>query len=73
VLVLDRQTGREVTRIDVGAAQANASFTSDGAMAFVTITGADSLVAIDMSQLAIVARLKVGGQPMDLAPLDGPT
>ncbi len=73
VLVLDRQTGREVTRIDVGAAQANASFTSDGAMAFVTITGADSVVAIDMIQLAVVARFKVGGQPMGLVLLESPT
>ena len=73
VLVLDRQTGREVTRIEVGAAQANASFTSDGAMAFVTITGADSVVAIDMIQLAVVARFKVGGQPMGLVLLESPT
>jgi YVTN family beta-propeller protein len=67
VLVLDRQTGREVTRIDVGAAQANASFTPDGATAFVTVTGADSLVVIDMRQLAVVARLQTGGRPMGLA------
>ncbi len=73
VLVLDRQTGREVTRIEVGAAQANASFTSDGAIAFVTITGADSVVAIDMIQLAVVARFKVGGQPMGLVLLESPT
>ena len=73
VLVLDRQTGREVTRIEVGAPQANASFTSDGAIAFVTITGADSVVAIDMIQLAVVARFKVGGQPMGLVLLESPT
>ena len=73
VLVLDRQTGREVTRIDVGAAQANASFTTDGATAFVTVTGADSVVAIDMIQLAVVARFKVGGQPMGLVLLESPT
>jgi hypothetical protein len=50
-----------------GAAQANASFTADGATAFVTVTGADSVVAIDMIQLA------VGGQPMGLALLESPT
>ncbi len=71
--IVDRQTGREVTRIDVGAAQANASFTTDGATAFVTVSGADSVVAIDMIQLAVVARFKVGGQPMGLALLEGPT
>jgi DNA-binding beta-propeller fold protein YncE len=72
VLVLDRQTGREVTRIDVGAAQANASFTTDGATAFVTVTGGGTVVVIDMHQLAVVGRLAVGGQPMGLALLEGP-
>jgi DNA-binding beta-propeller fold protein YncE len=43
VLVLDRQTGREVKRSEVGAAQANASFTPDGATAFVTIMGAGAI------------------------------
>jgi YVTN family beta-propeller protein len=67
VLVLDRQTGREVSRIDVGAAQANASFTDDGAIAFVTVTGADRLVAIDMDQMVVVDTLSVGRDPMGLA------
>src|SRR5947209_20277186 len=34
VLVLDRQTGREVTRIDVGATTANGSIPAAGATAF---------------------------------------
>jgi YVTN family beta-propeller protein len=67
VMVLDRQTGREVTRIDVGAAQANASFTADGATAFVTVMGADNVAVIDMGQLAVVDSFKVGKQPMGLA------
>lgn len=70
VLVLDRQTGREVTRIDVGAAQANASFTADGATAFVTVMGGDSVAVIDMGQLAVVDTFKVGEKPMGLALLE---
>jgi YVTN family beta-propeller protein len=57
----------EVTRIDVGAAQANASFTADGATAFVTVMGADNVTVIDMGQLAVVDSFKVGKQPMGLA------
>jgi YVTN family beta-propeller protein len=57
----------------VVAGQANASFTADGATVFVTVTRADIVVAIDVSQLAVVARFKVGGQPMGLALLDSPT
>lgn len=72
VLVLDRQTRREVTRIDVGAGQANASFTADGSTAFVTVMGADSVAVIDMAQLAVVDTFKVGKQPMGLALLERP-
>lgn len=72
VLVIDRQTRREVTRIDVGAGQANASFTADGTTAFVSVTSADLVIAIDMRQLAVVDRLTVGGQPMGLVLLERP-
>ncbi len=70
VSVLDRASGRELTRIELGAPQANASFTPDGATAFVTVTGADAVVAIDMASLAVVARIPTGSQPMGLALLE---
>jgi YVTN family beta-propeller protein len=70
VLVLDQATGRAVTRIEVGKPQANASFTPDGATAFVTVTGGDEVVAIDMTHLAVIGRIPTGGQPMGLALLD---
>ena len=70
VLVLDRQTGAEVTRLEVGAPQANASFTPDGQTSFVTVIGADQVAVIDMAQLAVVGRIPTGGQPMGLALLD---
>jgi len=73
VLVLDRQTGREITRIDLGAAQANASFSADGSLAFVTVTGADRLAVIDMEHLVVVDTLEVGRKPMGLALLQGST
>ena len=70
VLVLDRASGKAVTQIDVGKPQANASFTPDGSMAFVTVTGADEVVAIEMATLAVAGRIKTGGQPMGLVLLD---
>jgi DNA-binding beta-propeller fold protein YncE len=70
VLVLDQATGRAVTRIDVGKPQANASFTPDGGTVFVTVTGGDEVVAIDLTQAAIISRLPTGGQPMGLVLLD---
>jgi DNA-binding beta-propeller fold protein YncE len=70
VLVLDRSTGREAGRIEVGAPQANASFTPDGAMAFVTVPGRAEVVAIDMAELAVVGRVGTGEEPMGLVVFD---
>ena len=70
VSVVERQTGREVTRIDVGKPQASVSFTPDGATAFVAVMGADDIAVIDMAQLAVVARIPTGKQPMGLVLLE---
>lgn len=70
VAVLDRKTGHEVKRIDVGKPQANTTFTPDGATAFVSVMGGDEVAAIDMAELAVVARIKTGAQPMGLVLLD---
>src|SRR5204863_101710 len=56
VLVLERQTGKEVTRVELGKPQANASFAPDGATAFVSVIGGDEVAVIDMAQLAVVGR-----------------
>ena len=69
-VVLDRETGRAVQRIDVGGPQANASFMPDGATAYVTVTGRNEVVAIDTEELAVVARIAAGEEPMGLAIFD---
>lgn len=70
VSALDRETGHEVQRIDVGGPQANASFMPDGASAWVTVTSRDEVVAIDMRELAVVGRIKAGDEPMGLVVLN---
>ena len=70
VLMLDRDSGRELARIDVGKPQANASFSPDGALAFVSVTGADEVAVIDMANLAVVGRIQAGTAPMGLILLD---
>jgi YVTN family beta-propeller protein len=70
VLVLDRETGREAQRIDVGGFQGNVSFTPDGATAFVTVTSKNDVAVIDMQELAVVARIPAGREPMGLVVLD---
>lgn len=70
VLVLDRESGKEVQRIDVGGAQANVSFSPDGRTAFVTVTSRNEVAAIDMVELTVVGRIAAGGEPMGLVVLD---
>jgi len=70
VLVLERETATVVQRIDVGGPQANASFLSDGRLAYVTVTSRNEVVAIDMSELAVVARIPTSEEPMGLVLLD---
>jgi YVTN family beta-propeller protein len=70
VLVLERESGRTAQRIDVGGAQANASFTPDGATAFVTVPSKNEVVAIDMAELAVVGCIPAGGEPMGIVLLD---
>jgi YVTN family beta-propeller protein len=70
VLVLDRDSGQAVQRIDVGGPQANASFLPDGATAYVTVTSRNEVVAIDMMELAVVARIPAGEEPMGVVLLD---
>jgi YVTN family beta-propeller protein len=73
VAVLDRQTGKPITRIDVGSPQANICFTPDGATAFVTLIGGNAVAVLDMAQLAVVGRIPTGGQPLGLALLERPS
>jgi len=70
VLVLDQETGRTVQRIEVGGPQANASFLPDGTTAYVTVTGRNEVVAIDMVELAVVVRIAAGEEPMGLVVFD---
>ena len=66
MLVLDRETGAEVTRIDVGAPQSNVSFTPDGTMAFVSVGIRDEVVALDMRELAVAGRVPTAARPFGL-------
>jgi len=66
VLVLDRQTGRAVQRIEVGGSQGNVSFLPDGTTAYVTVTSRHEVVAIDMTELVVIGRIAAGQEPMGL-------
>ena len=70
VLVMEQATATIVQRIDVGGPQANASFLPDGSLAYVTVTGRNEVVAIDMRELAVAARIPTSEEPMGLVIFD---
>ena len=70
VLALNHDTGRKAGRIEVGAPQANASITPDGATAYVTLPSRAEVVVIDMEALAEVGRIPAGGEPMGIVVFD---
>jgi len=70
LLALERETGREAGRIEVGAPQANPSITPDGAVAYVTVPSRNEVVAIDMRELAVVGTISVGTGPMGVVVFD---
>jgi YVTN family beta-propeller protein len=55
-----------VQRIDVGGPQANASFMPDGKTAYVTVTSRNEVVAIDMKELVVIARIAASEEPMGI-------
>jgi YVTN family beta-propeller protein len=70
VLAVERETGRAAERIEVGGPQANASFMPDGKTAYVTVTGRNEVVAIDMIELAVIGRIAAGEEPMGIVVFD---
>ena len=70
VLALERETGRETGRIEVGAPQANPSITPDGAVAYVTVPSRSEVVAIDMRELVVVGSISTGAEPMGVVVFD---
>jgi YVTN family beta-propeller protein len=70
VQAIERETGRAVERIEVGGAQANACFLPDGTAAYVTVTSRNEVVAIDMTELAVVGCIAAGEEPMGIVVVD---
>ncbi len=70
VLAMERETGCEAARMEVGAPQANPSITPDGAVAYVTIPSRNEVVAIDMRELGVIGSISTGAEPMGIVVCD---
>ena len=67
LLVLERQTLREVKRIKLGRQPAGILITPDSARAFVAITGDNQVAEIDLKTLELAARFSTGAGPDGMA------
>ena len=67
LLVLDRQTLKELKRIKLGHQPAGILITPDSARAYVAITGDNEVAEIDLKGLELAARLKPGTGPDGMA------
>jgi YVTN family beta-propeller protein len=64
VWVLDARTNKITARISVGALPYALDFSADGARAYITASGSDSVLVIDCRTRAILASAKTGREPV---------
>jgi DNA-binding beta-propeller fold protein YncE len=64
--VWDAQSFTEVARLAVGQGGTNVGFTRDGNTAFVAVTGANAVAAVDVPKWNVAAQIKAGSQPQGL-------
>jgi YVTN family beta-propeller protein len=67
LLILDRETKRELKRIKVGRQPAGILITPDGARAYVAVTGDNHVAVIDLKSLELAERIETGIGPDGMA------
>jgi DNA-binding beta-propeller fold protein YncE len=67
LLVLERETRKELKRIKLGKEPAGILIVPDGSKAYVAVTGDDNVAAIDLKTLELVDRLTTGTGPDGMA------
>lgn len=67
LLILDRETRRELKRIKLGKEPAGILIRPDGARAYVAVTGDSNIAVIDLKRLDLIDRLSTGENPDGMA------
>jgi YVTN family beta-propeller protein len=67
VLILERDTRRELKRIKLGSQPAGILIPPDGLRAYVAVTGDDNIAAIDLKTFDLIARISTGQNPDGMA------
>jgi len=67
LLVLERETRKELKRLPLGRQPAGILIVPDGSRAYVAVTGDDNVAVIDLKLLELVDRLQTGAGPDGMA------
>lgn len=67
LLILERETRRELKRMPLGHEVAGVLITPDGSRAYVAVTGDNNVAVIDLKTLELIDRLKTGNGPDGMA------
>lgn len=67
LLILDRETRKELKRLKLGSQPAGILVQPDGARAYVAVTGDNNIAVIDLKTLELVDRLSTGQNPDGMA------
>jgi YVTN family beta-propeller protein len=63
LIVLDVASRKEIKRIDTGGGGSSILITPDGSQAYIGMTGADKVAALDLGKLEVVSEIKTGDGP----------
>ena len=67
LLVLERETRKELKRLPVGRGPAGILVQPDGAVAYVAVTGDNNVAVVDLKTLVVLARIQTGNGPDGMA------
>ena len=60
---LDVASRKEIKRVDTGGGGSSILITPDGSQAYIGMTGADKVAALDLGKLEVVSEIKTGDGP----------
>jgi DNA-binding beta-propeller fold protein YncE len=63
LIILDVASRKEIKRVDTGGGGSSILITPDGSQAYIGMTGADKVAALDLGKLEVVSEIKTGDGP----------
>ncbi|HLZ08303.1 MAG TPA: hypothetical protein VKT80_06945, partial [Chloroflexota bacterium] len=67
------QTAKVLKQIEIGQNNSNVGFTPDSRIAYVAVTGTNSVAVIDLGSLTVIKQIPAGKQPQGLIVMAPPS